>query len=372
MTDPHALPVMVGVVQTLAVNLTGAQAQQALTSVLQRIGETTDAHVLRDLVQALPTRITGPQAQLVFSPLLKEIHQVKENLFPAQDDLAVLAEALQALAPNLTGAQAVLALPSLLEWIGKSNYAGTRQALAKAVTASAAKLTEEQVQKALAPLLQQIGEAKDADAFQRLAEAVAALAPKLTQAQAHQAFVSLLPKPDLAGPHALPGLVEVTRILAANVTDAELSQLLEQIRTTTNAAALQTLSQGVLALAPKLTGVQSRRARDVVGAKLAWAETEAEAAGWAQVLVLLLPPKMTASEVQEVVTVLRYPTSAGQPTNVLLDGIRARAFQAREQYSDLATFFSWIGNTYPDVQLSGSLVCPPPLQPELTCPVSLE
>jgi len=295
---------------------------------------------------------------------------VREDLYDPQTHLAALAEVLQALAPKLPEPQAQQALIPLLEWIGKTSYDDTRRALARAVTALVAKLAEAQAAQALASLLQQIGEQTKPDALGALAQVAQALAATETAAQ--EAFVSLLPQIGRASTEALRDFAPVAGALAAKVTDAQarpaVDQLLQQIKKTTNANVLQALSQVMLALAPKLTEVELRPARDVVGAKLAWAETEAEAEEWARSLALVLPRKMTAREVREVVTVLGYPTSSGPATDALLGGLREKDLEAPGEYSDLPTFLSWIRRTYPEIQLSSSPECPAPFQPDLVCP----
>jgi len=372
--DPQThLAALAEVLQALAPKLPEPQAQQALIPLLEWMGKTSYDDTRRALaraVQALPTKLTGPQAEQVVSSLLNQIDLVREDLYDPQTHLAALAEVLQALAPKLPEPQAQQALIPLLEWIGKTSYDDTRRALARAVTALVAKLAEAQAAQALASLLQQIGEQTKPDALGALAQVAQALAATETAAQ--EAFVSLLPQIGRASTEALRDFAPVAGALAAKVTDAQarpaVDQLLQQIKKTTNANVLQALSQVMLALAPKLTEVELRPARDVVGAKLAWAETEAEAEEWARSLALVLPRKMTAREVREVVTVLGYPTSSGPATDALLGGLREKDLEAPGEYSDLPTFLSWIRRTYPEIQLSSSPECPAPFQPDLVCP----
>jgi hypothetical protein len=181
--------------------LTDAQVRQALATVLEQIGKTTDFSALWALAGALQTvaaKLTDAQAQQAFATLLEQIDQTTDP-----DALQALAGALHAVAAKLTDAQAPQALATVLEQIGKTTDPDALRALAGALQALAAKLSEPSARQALIVAASSLAWAATEDEAVDWARAVVALLPS-TANQADQnetrRLISAILYPPAAGP----------------------------------------------------------------------------------------------------------------------------------------------------------------------------
>ena len=103
------------------------------------------------------------------------------------------------------------------------------------------------------------------------------------------------------------------------------------------------LWQAVQALAGKLTGEEAQAAAlQIVRPGLAWAPTSDEAARWAGVLVTIPERGKPEIALTEIVEALKYPTSAGPATDVLLDRLQGIDPSAPGQEAVLAANVAWL------------------------------
>ena len=241
---------------------------------------------------------------------------------------------------QLDGGQAQAALDPVLALEAIEGY--NVEGVAGAVKALAGKLDGAQAQAALGWVLAGIQGTTYPDDLRALAQAVQALPVQLDAAQAQAAL----------GP--------VLAAIKDRADEARFSTLAE----------LHTLAQAVQALARKVDGAQAQAAL-ALRPGLAWAPTSEEAAGWAGVLVALLPREKPEICLAEIVEALKYPTSAGAATDVLLDALHGIDPNAPGKEAGLAANLAWLTTAYPAIDLDAPPLCPPPLlaQQDVTCPV---
>jgi hypothetical protein len=79
-----------------------------------------------------------------------------------------------------------------------------------------------------------------------------------------------------------------------------------------------------LAALAELSPEQAQRVLKIARAKIAKAENQDQAEPLARLIGNLLQLRSPAEHVTGVVEILKYPTTAGRPTEILLDGLRKR------------------------------------------------
>jgi hypothetical protein len=165
--------------------------------------------------------------------------------------------------------------------------------LGLAIQALASKSFEGSTQAALDRILKQFDDSGAPDVFlQALAQALTALAPKLTEMQSDQAVDPILKQIEWASSDVLLTFAGALQALAPKLTDARAGQAVDSIITAipgeSSSVTLQALAQALTSLAPKLAEAKAQEVSDGVGASLAWAASEDEAADWGRALVALL------------------------------------------------------------------------------------
>ena len=385
----------------LVSKLTEQQANQALVQLLRRIGKAKTADAVQALMQGLKSlapKLTQVGVTQSFTPLLKQLDETND-----QDACEALGEGLKVLTTRLTESQAGSAIRLLLRCIKQLHFAWALRALADVLGSLATKLSEGQMAEALDALLREIGHTDNPHALQALAEGVNALQVKLTEAQARQALKPLLRLVikwnNSPGSAALVALFDGIKSLPVKLAEAQANQmrevLLRHIDQDTNPAGLRELmrivpegltegqgnlvldallrrasqetdpgtnlwlAEGLLFLAPKLTGAQASRASKVAKSSLAWSALEDQATAWARALVLLT--ESAADRERILVTAITYPAAAGPATNVLLDAIREQRPDAPSKEEGIEVALNWLASAYPLVLLPP--VCPEPPQP---------
>jgi hypothetical protein len=99
-----------------------------------------------------------------------------------------------------------------------------------------------------------------------------------------------------------------------------------------------------------------------------WLISKSEAAAWAGAIPALTAGVSNEAFASGVVEVLRYPTAAGEPTDVLLRSLTARFQDVMELKSGkLDDALAWVAKTYPALrpQLDSPPERPPPVRPAL-------
>jgi hypothetical protein len=398
--DPDQLQALAPAVQALAGKLTAEQAQAALQPILTAVAAAKNPFqlfALAQAVQALPVAFTAKQAQAALQPILTAIAAPKEPF-----ELQALAQAVQALAGKLTAEHAQAALPPILTAAASTKDPFQLQALAQAVQALPVVLTAEQTEAALQPVLTAIAATKnpfqlfalvqavhalpvvltadqakaalqpvlaavaateDQDQLQALAPAVQALAAKLTAEQALAALPPILTAVAATkNPDQLQALAPAVEALAGKLTaeqaQAALPPILTAIAAMKDPDQLQAFAPAVGALAGKLTAATPVDAFDLVRKELAAARTEEEAVAWAGALATLAKFQADDEFLATLVEALKYPTTAGKPTEAIIQVLHERFPNVHELDGSLADAMPWFIE-----RLGADAVARPPTRP---------
>ena len=416
-TSPHALGSLAQAAAALGPKVRPERAQAALGSVLAAIAKTTNPSALQSLTRAaaaLAPRLPSEQAQAALGPVLDAIAKTSDS-----NQLGPLAQVAAALAPKLTPEQAHAALGPVLEAIAKTTdsdqrrlraaaalgpvlgmiantpipYAfgslsgGDRSAVtggarvrsdwlrvqAQAAATLAAKLAPEQAQAVLGLFLETIAKITDSGQLGSLAQAAAALAPKLTPEQAQATLGSFLDAiTKTTNPPALesPAQAAAEPALKPEQAQAALGPVLEAIAKTTDSDQLQSLAQAAAALAPRLSPEHAQAALGRVGSALGWSVVAGEAQEWVKAFVALLarvPDPKSSS--RAIVDVMKYPITAGEPTDELLLALKQYLPQLPGSDAGLSLNLDWLKRNEPSIDLISRAVCPPPPREQLHCPI---
>jgi hypothetical protein len=203
-----------------------------------------------------------------------------------------------------------------------------------AVLTLAGKLTAKQAPVALSPVMMAIASGPAPDEGLMLAPAVQALAGKLTAEQAPPAIMSVL----------------------------------KAIANTTDRAQLMGLSLALEAIATRLTAEQAQTALPLARSALAWSSAAVDATASARAITALAENQADERRILALVEALKYPSAAGEATDVLLDALHAAAPEAPGKEAGLEANLLWIANHYPMIDLDAPPSCPSPLQEGLACP----
>lgn len=320
-------------VQALAGRASPKQAQDALRFVLNAFARTEDPDellMLARVVQALPVSLNEWQGQALLDPLLRPFMTATTDEF----EMIAPAEAIGALAAKLTAAQVLAAFDALLRTIERSSDSVVLDDLGLALKALAVQIPPERTLAVFESLLKTIETVTDPSVAATLAQPVSALAgklalaAKLSRTQAHDARDPLL--------HT------IAKIAASN-----------------DIATLLPLMQGLVALSAELTTAQSEASLALAMTRLANAGVEQEALGWADAIAALARPLPTDAYLATLLEVLKYPTTAGLPTNAILTALRERFADMPGPNSGLQQAVAWLTS-----RLGAEAVARPPKRPQ--------
>ena len=361
-TDSDALGGLVGAFQALALRLNPAQVAPAEVAVLRAIGGNTNPHALGRLVgalQALAPRLDSAQV----APAWEAVVQAIGGDSPYA--LGALGRALQALAPRLDPAQVVTAWKTVLRAIAGKIDSDALGGLVEGLQALAPRLDPAQVAPAGEAVLRAIGGNTNPYALGGLFGALQALAPRLDSAQVAPAWEAVLQAiGETTNTYALRTLGSALQALAPRLDPAQVAPageaVLRAIGETTNTYALRTLGGALQALAPRLDPAQVAEALATIRGLLAWAPDDATAERFAAGYALLLRPSPPEVFAREIAGALRFPTSAGPATGVLLQAASEALPGAPEAGAGRKAMLEWLGRTYSTVDLKAPPACPPP------------
>ena len=147
------------------------------------------------------------------------------------------------------------------------------------------------------------------------------------------------------------------KLTEKQVQDA-LDSLIAVIKQTPDSGPASSLAQAVQALAIELTVAPPSIVIDLAEERLAAAKTEDEAIAWAGALVELTRFRQEQDYVRTLVEALKYPTSAGKPTDVIIDALHRRFPDAQALKGPLSEALPWFVE-----KLGADAVARPPRQP---------
>ena len=272
---------------------------------------------LSDAVRSLTPALSEQQAEAGFARMLGKLGQVTDT-----DQLRAFGETLQLLAPKLALPQTEKALIAVLVTASKQNY-----------------------------LLR----------LANLASTARTLGSQLPEEQRLQAVLATIHKVDPSDVGVLPEVVDAALAAPAEVPDFDTSET-DDDRSTK----LETL---IRALLPRLGQPEIDQVIAAARSGLAWAETPAQAEGWARILVMMLPQK-PQSLLADAVEALKYPTAIETAEDVLLEAIRTKVPEAPDEQRGRRALVEWVADNYGSiVDVDAPPTCPPPPpDSSLTCP----
>jgi hypothetical protein len=355
--------------KALSQTIPWTQARDVAAPALTALASADDPWKLQALADALAVPLSAEQTQNALAEMARTT---------SSDQLRVLLAAAPKLTSHLTPEQASAAARSLGDVMRGADIRRTTDpaplwVLAQAMHVLAARLTPEQGGEALGELVGVLVQLHDFQSDSSLAlaltQAMRALPAQLTGEQAHEALRSLLDTIRYAtNPDELPTLGFAAQNLVAKLTteqiQAGLSSLIAAMDDAPSSDVLETLVQAMQPMSNQL------RAWDLLATRLAWAPTRAEATAWAGALVHLLPRSPPQVYIEQIVEALKYPTSAGPATAVLLDALREAEPSAPGKEAGLGATLSWLRVAHPAIDLEGRPRCPksPAAQKDLVCP----
>lgn len=310
----------------LADRIPADKVMNMLDLVMDQIRNSTDASRLsglRAIAQHLAARLGPAETRTFAAAILTDLQRDKDL-----HRVAAFGAALDGAADRVTSQQADALLPLIVAAVLRTDiltlesWAGVGAKLAVRMSPAAAASQFPRVVAA-------IQEAGTIPQYDALTAAADVMAEKVSPALAATAYLPLL-------------------------------SVLDQTASMANFPAFERIA--------RRKGGLSAVEQDQIRSRLAWATTPGGARVWAEAIVRLLPRADGTVFVTTLVDALKFPTSAGDATNVLLDGIRSHNDGAPGAAAGLAANLAWIGTTYPAIDLSVPPACQGPPNTEFVCP----
>jgi energy-coupling factor transporter ATP-binding protein EcfA2 len=351
---------------------------------------------------AATMRLTPIEAQAQTTKVLARIQETKRP-----GELSALGSILSALAKGLSPADSVHLLPTLWPRIIATTDAGQLRALALAIPALSGQLAADTIRTSLPDCLRALAGTRDPDQVGALALAARTLADLLPDAERASALAPAQSLVDTeTDPDRLARLSIVIPPLASGMTaeraDALFPRLIVAMENTLYADQLLTLQAAATPVAAKLSagkiepfvmqvakalavatdmdridaltaaaqalGTRPDAAQgDLLRTLVAWSATPDQAAAATRAF-LTRPASSGAQRTRELVELLKYPTTTGDATSLILEALQASSKDAPGKDAGLGANLDWIARTYPDIDLTTAPACPAPVLASLTCP----
>lgn len=349
--DRWAQPQLGVAARALAEKLAHDQAEATMLRVLEAIGCTINPSALQMLaqvVQALPSQPPPERAWAAVSSVLEAlpaamVRHERDQTEPVAPE--ALSQAVQALAAKLTAEQAHVVVAPLVTALQTTPNLHIRRSLAQALGALPAGLTPEQAQAALEGVLETLDSREPAEVLQARAEALRALAGKLTHDQARSSIGRAL------------SLMRSMSFQAKN--DPRQTVDLDTLRAWVRS--LEVLVQSPLDRVPPEARSEARGA-------LGWATHPVVAEIWAQAAIMLFPREPKAAYNTAIVELLKFPSTAGPATEILLGALRGGKPEVSKTDAGPGTAFVWLYKRVSHADLSSKANCPSPPYPGVACP----
>jgi hypothetical protein len=408
-------PLLRETAHALASKLNGLQVPAVLATAVEEKDSWGPGPFLFDAVEVLTEKFSESQADAAVPTMLQQIGNATSDEAQSVESRKhrnrnwALSTAVRALAPKLSDVQAQATFTMVLQKIGETNQTGVLLALSNAVGPLAAKLSETQREALLAPILQQftqtddlnellvvaaapwvneteadvvlakvltkIGQRTDWNARYGLSAAVRALAPKLNATQAQTALTAMVLQQKEADPSFGAGaLFTGMKALAPRLSDAQaraalaliLQSIIEQLQYPPGDLPV------VKDILPLLASKDNEYALKQLTTALAWAPSS-EVAQLVTAAIVSMPSELGhVAQIRRALQLLRMPMSAGKPTETLLEALRDMDPRAPGSAVGLAANLAWIRAAYSQlaVEITNPPNClmPPPEWRELACP----
>ena len=411
-TDDRELAALSDELAAVASRVTLDQAAEVLAAVLERFRAAANPadHMVwvAKVVAAMGAKV-GPERSSEPVSLLVSRFRILDLNRPEVG--RAIAQATVILASNLTFDQTTEVFSVVLRHLTTETFnQGNYEEWTNAVTALAPKLLPEQAKQGLDYVCRRLGDrlvdyfSVTVPEFEKLARAIVMLAPKLTSEQAGEALDCVLNAYRIGGsyPH-MAALADATAALGSMLDPSQAGAALDAMRRpfsyifSTNprsaqiirfkydfaiklnamsgynpvtrkllktheyALAYAALADAVSALAPVEANRQIDNLLSMARYRLGSAAAEPppllqpDAQVWANIVDRLLHSRPDPEYVANLVDVLKYPTVAGEPTDVLLSGLRKRFADAPPDGAELSDSIA-VADAPPDgAELSDSI-----------------
>jgi len=241
--------------------------------------------------------------------------------------------------------------------------------LALAIAEVGAKLPPAQAESALAAVVHALAETEDTDPLNALAAAVRSLPGTLRPERVQAAFGplvnALVRTRDNFNNAQMTALSTAVQALLGKLDAKDVGPavdpLAKSLRTATDANQLNAILLAVTTAADKLTPEQLKEFRTDASSLLAWSPNVSLSVSAAKALGSpALRGGGAVEDAQRIVDYLKYPTAAGEPTDVLLEALRSMKRGAPSREAGVDGTLNWIAREHPSIDLDGRPAFPAP------------
>jgi hypothetical protein len=385
--------------RALARRLLTDQIPTAAQSVLDILRNAAiSGHIDTATLQALTATVTDMAEKLspaqALDMLVRALHPFADAIRSITSaGFDALGSALLPLVHQLDGNRAKTALDLILQMITTPDAVGSTivaPAIAKPAQELAAKVSIAQTDDALSSLLAFLGQGKEdedddddqndrsmVDDEPRLRAVAAighALASRLTASDIERHTSNSETDVNKLGDNQLNRLAVRMTVLAdqrpAHNAQADVTFLAQRMHEKHRPVVLRSLIGAVQALAARLQPEQRDAAEREIRSVLAWSTEPETSSAAAEALIALLRNKRPEPAVIGIVEALKYPTAAGDATDLLLAALQQVVAGAPGKNAGLAANLDWVKATYPTIKVDTPPSCPQPFWPGLTCPAT--
>lgn len=340
-TYPYALRSLALALKSLPAKFNESTSRNNIEVILTAMQRTVRPDELKALASALPAKLSGAQTHDATDAILTAMNRTTNP-----SSFQTLAEALQPLDFNFSDAEAKAAIEPMLAAMQSDNLS-TLEAVTKGLKTLTGKLTDAQAQAVIGPTLAAIKET-NSDSLLSRALTLQAFAAKLSDAQADAAIDPMLAI--ITRSSFLPlvrTLADGLQPLADKVTDAKAREVTDTVLSAIKRWSDDDLTLGPLvgslgAFAARVDEVQARELLSQSRLYLATAKGNKAAEAWAGAIAKLMTRERDdRAFLSGIVEAIKYPTTAGPPTDVLMTSLRQRFPGVREFQGNLDAAIPW-------------------------------
>ena len=307
--------------------------------------------IVNDNIRNLPDALTFNEALSAPEHVRAAIDAILRGLRTqtGQDRLNPLIASLRSLSRHATPEHVNIVLEETLNRLGTTTNPNQLSATVSALQVFVPRLAPGQVALMLHGIVDNTSTSSEQTSSHMTVLGV--IAPRLTPDQLLLAFRYVLDRSRTAAEQSrvagsvLEALGDALKEFASKLTREQLQATLGTlIKILSNSADNVELARFIRTLeefVPSLSGEQIAMLASIAQARLAFAVGSDEGAAWARLVNVELRRRPEHQHLREVVKVLKFPTSAGEPTAVLLSGIRDR-FDSFPREGSLWEMVAWI------------------------------
>lgn len=402
--DSETINLFAGLIGIRATVLTVDDARRvmpALFAAAPYVREDQSVDGVAEATRAIVARLAPADGQQQMATVIRHIQATI-----APGELNALGVMLPGTAAVLPADAAGRMLPELWAWITATTDVAQLRALSLAVPALASRLTADNGRRSLPGCMRYLMGTRDPDQIGALALAARTLAELIPEAERPAALTPLRPMvtdetdPDRLArlstviPPMAPGLDNPSVVLRHLVTAIENTLYAEQLALLRDAAAavIQRLEPATVEPMVKsvalslstaedadridtLTGLlgmlgerRPAESGDLLRSLAAWSQTPDQASAATRAFLARQPSSDSQTRLAALIEILKYPTAAGDATNLILDAIKTIDANAPGSTAGLDANLRWLSQAYPSIHINNPPACPPPILATHACP----